>query len=65
MIRREFRRVTLADLPELEAEGWRPAATAMCGAIGLDPYSCGLGAGVTVVRDLDESDDETGEHDAT
>lgn len=50
MSAREYMRVTLEDLPRLEAEGWRPAVELACGAIGIDPFSAGLGAGITVWR---------------
>jgi len=49
--RREFRRVLLTDLPEFEAQGWRPAIVE-AGAVGCDPWCAGTLATVLVERTL-------------
>ena len=54
MTSREYLRTTLDRLPALMAEGWRPAVELECGAIGIDPFSAGTGAGVTVWREMQE-----------
>lgn len=51
-MRRELRRILLADLVEYEAAGWTPCVTSPCGAVGVSPFSAGLGAEVMVEREL-------------
>lgn len=51
-MRREFHRVLLADLPNWEADGWRPCMTSPCGAVGVSPFSAGLGAEVLIEREI-------------
>lgn len=49
---REFHRILLSELPDYEADGWRPAVELVCGAVGADPWCGGALATITVVRDV-------------
>lgn len=48
----EHRSVLLSELARWEAEGYEPVVT-VGGAVGADPFSCGLGASVLVRREVE------------
>jgi hypothetical protein len=47
---RAYRRVLLEDLPEAEAQGWKPAVES-ASTVGADPFAAGTQASVLVYRD--------------